>query len=49
MIHRGVVLSGGGALIHGFDRLLSSAIKIPVYVADDPLTAVARHYVRYYT
>jgi rod shape-determining protein MreB len=42
VIHRGVVLSGGGALIRGFDQLLSSAIKIPVYVADDPLTAVAR-------
>ncbi|OGI78668.1 rod shape-determining protein [Candidatus Nomurabacteria bacterium RIFCSPHIGHO2_02_FULL_33_12] len=42
VIHRGVVLSGGGALVRGFDRLLASAIKIPVYVADDPLTAVAR-------
>lgn len=42
VIHRGIVLSGGGALIKGLDRLLSSAVKIPVYVADDPLTAVAR-------
>lgn len=42
VINRGVVVSGGGALVRGFDKLLSSVIKIPVFVADDPLTAVAR-------
>jgi len=42
IIHRGLVLSGGGALLRGLDVLIQSAIKIPVYVAEDPLTAVAR-------
>ena len=42
IIHRGLVLSGGGALIRGLDVLLGEAIKIPIYVAEDPLTAVAR-------
>lgn len=39
---RGIVLSGGGALLKGFDRLISQETKIPVHVTDDPLTAVAR-------
>lgn len=38
----GVYLVGGGALIKDLDRLISEWIKMPVYVADDPLTAVAR-------
>lgn len=38
----GIVLVGGGALIKGFDTLLQGVLKIPVFVADDPLTAVAR-------
>ncbi len=38
----GVVLSGGGALLHGLDTLLQNVLKIPVYVVDDPLSAVAR-------
>lgn len=42
IINRGLVLSGGGALIRGFDELLKNALKIPVYPAEDPLTAVAR-------
>ena len=42
IINRGLVLSGGGALIKGFDSLLQGALKIPVYVAEEPLTAVAR-------
>jgi rod shape-determining protein MreB and related proteins len=39
---RGVVLSGGGALLHGIDTLLANELKLPVYVADDPLTCVVR-------
>lgn len=42
IIHNGLILSGGGALIKGFDLLLQSSLKIPIYVAEDPLTAVAR-------
>ena len=42
VMHRGIVLAGGGALIQGFDLLLQNMLKIPIFVADDPLTAVAR-------
>ena len=41
IIERGIVLTGGGALLRGFDRLLSAATGIPVYVAEDPLSCVA--------
>ena len=41
-MHNGIMLSGGGALISGLDRLLQNALRIPVYVVDDPLSAVAR-------
>ncbi len=39
---RGIVLTGGGALLRGFDRALTDGTGLPVRVADDPLTAVAR-------
>ncbi|MEK7539604.1 MAG: rod shape-determining protein [Patescibacteria group bacterium] len=42
IMHRGITLSGGGALIQGIDQLLQNILKIPVYVAEDPLSAVAR-------
>lgn len=42
IMHRGITLTGGGALIVGLDILLQSALKLPVYVVDDPLSAVAR-------
>ena len=42
IMQRGIVLSGGGALIPGLDALLNSMLRIPVYIAEDPLTAVAR-------
>jgi rod shape-determining protein MreB len=42
IIHRGLVLSGGGALLRGLDVMLQNVLKIPIYVAEDPLTAVAR-------
>ncbi|MFA6535904.1 MAG: rod shape-determining protein [Candidatus Paceibacterota bacterium] len=42
VMQRGIHLVGGGALIRGLDRLLSDYLKIPVFVSDDPLTAIAR-------
>ncbi|HDX6329845.1 rod shape-determining protein [Campylobacter fetus] len=42
IVERGVVLTGGGALIRGLDRYLADIIKLPVYVADEPLLAVAK-------
>ena len=41
IIERGIVLTGGGALIKGIDTLISQKIEIPVYVADRPLDCVA--------
>lgn len=42
IMRQGITLTGGGALIPGLDQLLQSVLKIPVYVVDDPLSAVAR-------
>ena len=39
---RGIVLTGGGALLKDIDRLVSEETGLPVYIADDPLTCVAR-------
>ncbi len=41
IVNKGVVLTGGGALLPGLDKLLSSETKVPVYLADDPLSCVA--------
>lgn len=38
----GIVITGGGALLRGIDRLLSEETGLPVIIADDPLTCVAR-------
>ncbi len=42
IFERGIVLTGGGALIRGLDKYLSDAVKLPVYAADEPLLAVAK-------
>ena len=42
IVNNGVILTGGGALIRQLDKYLSEIIKIPVYVADEPLLCVAR-------
>ncbi len=42
VMHRGIILAGGGALIQGLDVLLANVLKLPIYIADDPLSAVAR-------
>ena len=38
----GIVLTGGGALLRDLDKLLSDETGLPVLVADEPLTCVAR-------
>ncbi|MEA3398819.1 MAG: rod shape-determining protein [Patescibacteria group bacterium] len=38
----GITLAGGGALLRGVDKEIAQATKIPVRIADDPLTCVAR-------
>ncbi|WP_207426138.1 rod shape-determining protein [Pedobacter sp. SYSU D00535] len=38
----GIYLTGGGAMLRGLDRRISSKTKLPVRIADDPLRAVAR-------
>lgn len=42
VMRRGIYLVGGGALIKGIDRLINDFLKIPIYIAEDPLTAIAR-------
>ncbi len=42
VMRRGLYLVGGGALIKGLDTLLADTLKLPVYIAEDPLTAIAR-------
>lgn len=40
IMSRGLVLTGGGALLKGFNELLIRELRIPVYVADNPLNCV---------
>lgn len=42
IMHRGIHLCGGGALIKGLAEILRQEVKIPVYIAEDPLTCVVR-------
>lgn len=39
---RGIILSGGGAMLRGLDNVVIKAAEIPVRIVDDPLTAVVR-------
>ena len=41
IIDRGVILTGGGALMHGIDALLADALKVPVLLAEHPMDCVA--------
>jgi rod shape-determining protein MreB and related proteins len=42
IIDRGIILTGGGALLHGIDQLLSEELKVPVIIAEDPMDCVAK-------
>lgn len=41
IIDRGVILTGGGALLHGIDQLLAEELRVPVLIAEQPMDAVA--------
>lgn len=41
IIDRGIIMTGGGALLHGLDELLAEELKVPVLLAENPLDAVA--------
>lgn len=40
IIDKGIVLTGGGAMVNGLDKLLSHELKVPVFLAESPLTCV---------
>ena len=42
IMEHGIMLCGGGALLHGLDRRIAVETKMPVHIADDPLSCVAR-------
>ncbi len=42
IIDRGVILTGGGALLHGVDELLTEQLRVPVLVAEDPMHCVVK-------
>jgi rod shape-determining protein MreB len=42
LVDRGVLLTGGGALVRGLDLLIAHEVGLPVRIADDPLTCVVR-------
>lgn len=41
IIDRGVIITGGGALLHGVDQLLIEELKVPVFIAERPMDCVA--------
>ena len=42
LVHQGITLAGGGALLRGLDVIIEQEVQLPVRVANDPLTCVAR-------
>lgn len=40
IIDRGIIITGGGALMHGIDQLLLEELKVPVFIAENPLDSV---------
>jgi rod shape-determining protein MreB len=41
IMDKGVILTGGGSLLHGLDCFMSDATGVPVLVAEDPISCVA--------
>lgn len=41
IIDRGVIITGGGALLHGMDHLLTEELKVPVFLSESPMDCVA--------
>ncbi len=42
ILDRGIIMTGGGALLHGLDRRLTQETNLSVFIAEDPLTCVVR-------
>ncbi|NDI34787.1 rod shape-determining protein MreB [Chengkuizengella sediminis] len=42
IIDRGIILTGGGAMLHGLDVLMAEELKVPVLIADDPMGCVVK-------
>lgn len=41
IINKGIILTGGGALMNGMDKLLEKELRVPIIIADNPLACVA--------
>lgn len=41
IIEKGMVMTGGGAMLHGLDKVITSKTGVPAYLADDPVSCVA--------
>ena len=41
IIDRGIILTGGGALLHGIEQLMAEELKVPVIIAENPMDCVA--------
>ncbi|MFO8099822.1 MAG: rod shape-determining protein [Salinibacter sp.] len=42
VLDRGIMMTGGGAMLEGIEQMLRDRVELPVYVAEEPLTAVVR-------
>ncbi|MDP5274642.1 rod shape-determining protein MreB [Chengkuizengella axinellae] len=42
IIDRGIILTGGGAMLHGLDILMAEELKVPVLIAEDPMGCVVK-------
>lgn len=41
IVDKGIMMTGGGAMLHGLDQVISSVTGVPTYLAEDPVSAVA--------